>query len=212
MLQDLSLYYKGGQITSDSGDTFAPALMPAAASFIPTWTPADQGFLAWNYDISATASGGTTAMVTAGTIYTFGIPLRFAAPVTNIVVLLLANGGTLTTGQCFGALYPGTAGTLIGQTADQSVAWGAGAVKVVTMPLAGGPFTVQPGIVQAALWFNGTTGPSLFKTQGNATIANAGLATAASRFGQANTSVTTTAPGTLGTISAASNGFWVALS
>lgn len=249
MLQDVSLYYRGGQLVSDSAAVFAPALLPAAttaaqgavvldgtASDIkPTgtagaagasgkaaaadhvhaasvWTAADQGFAAWNYDMGATASGGTTALATAGTVYTFGVPLRQAATVTNIVVALIANGGTLTSGQCFGALYTGAAGSLVGQTADQSAAWGAGATKLVTMALAGGPFAVAAGIVQVALWFNGTTGPSFFKTASNAALANAGLATSLSRYGTANTSVTTTAPGTLGTISAASNGYWVALS
>lgn len=213
MLQDLSLYYnRSSQIVSDSGDTFAPSLLPAPATFINSWQPSDMGLLGWAYDLPAAASGGSTALATAGTMYTVGIPLRFAVPVTNILTVLTVNGGTLTTGQCFAALYAGAGGALIGQSADQAVAWGAGATKLVAMPLASGPFTAGPGIVIATFWFNGTTGPTFYKTTSSAVTANVGLAAAASRYGTANTGITTTAPGTLGTISAASNGYWAGLS
>lgn len=176
------------------------------------WQPGDQGLLAWNYDIGGAASGGSTALTTAGTVYVMAVPVRSQISVTNILAVLTVNGATLTAGQCFAALYAGAGGTLIGQTADQASAWGAGAVKVVTMALSGGPFLVQPGIVYVAMWFNGTTGPTFFKTGSSSATANVSLAAAASRFGTANTSVTTTAPGTLGAVSAASNGYWVALS
>lgn len=187
-----------------------PLYNPAAT--VSTWTPADMGLLAWNYDMAATASGGSTALATAGTLYTVGIPVRTAISVTNIVTVLTVNGGTLTSGQCFAALYQGAGGALIGVSADQTTAWGAGATKLVTMALASGPFTVQPGIVQAAFWFNGTTGPTFYKTTSSSVTSNLGLAAASSRFGTADTGKTTTAPSTLGTISAASNGYWAALS
>ena len=177
----------------------------------PLWTPADQGLLTWNFD-PVIANGSSGPLATAGTVYAQSIPVRTAISVTNIVMVLNTNGATLTSGQCFAALYTGAGGTLIGVTADQSVAWAAGATKVVTMALAGGPFTVAAGTVYAVAWFNGTTGPSFVRAGTGNALSNVGLAAAASRWGTADTGITTTGPGTLGTISGAGNAYWVALS
>jgi hypothetical protein len=176
------------------------------------WQAADQGFLAWNYDLPASLSGGTSALATAGTMTVMAIPVRAAILVTNINLMLAANGSVLTSGQCFAALYAGAGGSLIGVTADQSTAWGSGAAKLVTMPLAGGPFTVQPGIVYAGVWFNGTTGPAFTRTSSGATQLNLNLSTSL-RWATANTGLTTTAPGTLGAFAQGSLvGYWAALS
>jgi hypothetical protein len=180
-------------------------------SAIPGWTAADQGFIAQNYDGPAATSGGSQVLATAGTLYVQAVKLTAAALITNIITELVTNGGTLTAGQCFAALYQGAGGALIGQTADQAAAWGAGAAKQLTMPLAGGPFAVAAGVVYVAWWFNGTTGPAFFRTSGIQSLMNAGLAAAASRWGTADTGKTTTAPPTLGVISPASTSYWVAL-
>lgn len=187
-----------------------PLFNPAVAPGV--WLPSDQGYLAWNYDGPSAAAGSSAPLGTAGTMYVVAIPVRSAMSVTNVVAVLNTNGSVLTSGQCFAALYAGVGGALVGVSADQSTAWGSGATKLVTIPLASGPFTVAPGIVYAAFWFNGTTGPSFARASTASQITNAGLAATASRWGTANTSVTTTAPGTLGTIAAAGNAYWAALS
>ena len=181
---------------------------------VPAWTAADQSLLAWSYDGPSGVNGGTTALATGGTLYTVAIKVPAAITVTNIVAQLSANGSVLTSGQCFAALYRGAAGSLIGVTADQSGAWGSGAPKALTMALASGPFAVAAGVVYVAFWFNGTTGPSFFRSNAAPTLFNIGLADAASRWGTANTAVTTTAPGTLGTITATGSlaAFWAGLS
>lgn len=186
-----------------------PLFNPPAAT---GWQAADQALLAWNYDMPASNSGSSVALATAGTLYVQAIPVRTSISVTNIVTILVANGSVLTSSQCFAALYQGAGGALIATSADQSTAWGAGATKVVTMPLASGPFTVSAGIVYAAFWFNGTTGPSFFRTNSSSALINVGLSAAASRWGTADTGKTTTAPGTLGTISGAGTAYWAALS
>ena len=181
---------------------------------IPPWTAVDQSLLAWNYDGPSGATGGTTALTPAGTMFTVAVKVPSAITVTNIVMQLSANGSVLTSGQCFAALYRGAAGSLVAATADQATAWGAGAPKALTMALAGGPFAVAAGIVYVGFWYNGTTGPSFFRTNSTTTLFNIGLADAASRFGTANTALTTTAPGTLGTITATGSlaAIWVGLS
>lgn len=185
--------------------------MPLSTSpYQYTVRPPDHGYLAWNYDGPSSAAAGSSALATAGTLYVMKVKVPVACSVTNIVYFLTTLATLPTTGQCFGALYQGAGGTLIGVTADQAATW-SGSTGLKTAALAGGPFTVQAGDVYIAFWFNGTTGPALHRSGGIA-LSNAGLAAAASRWGTADTGKTTTAPGTLGTISASVNNYWVALS
>jgi hypothetical protein len=172
---------------------------------LPVWTPTDQGLIAWNYDVGNSANLGSNPLATAGTMYVQAMRVPAAASVTNILLALVTNGGTLTSAQCFAALYQGAGGALIGRTADQAANWGAGAAKMITAPLSGGPFNVAAGIVYVGMWFNGTTGPAFTRLLTVSGVANVGLADAASRWGTANTGLTNAAstPGTLGTVTAA---------
>lgn len=169
--------------------------------------PASHGLLAQSFD-AAVATSNATALTTAGTIYTIKLeieqPLR---TVTNIITFLTAQGSTLTSGQCFAALYQN--GTLKGVSADQAAAWATTGLK--TMAIAGGPVAIDAGIAYIGLWFNGTTGPAPLRGNSAAAV-NLNLAATASRFGTADTGRTTTAPATLGTISAAVNAYWAGLS
>jgi hypothetical protein len=169
--------------------------------------PTDHGLISWNYDVSL-GNAASAPLATAGTLYTQKLHVPVASSVTNILCYVATVGGTLTSGQCFAALYQG--GNLIGQTADQSVAWTSTGAK--TMALVGGPFNVAAGDVQVVFWFNGTTGPALYRTAGNATFMNFGLSAANSRWGTADTGKTTTAPGTLATIAQAGVAYWAGIS
>lgn len=171
------------------------------------WTPQEQGLITWTY--SPTAATQSAVLATAGTLYTFKMHMPTPASVTNIVVVLTAGGSSLTAGQCFGALYQN--GQLLAQTADQATAWATSGRK--TMALTGGPISVAAGDVVAVLWFNGTTGPAIRGGPPDTTAANTMLTTANFRFGVADTGRTTTAPGTLGTVTGQSNvPGWIALS
>lgn len=170
-----------------------------------TFQPTDHGMIAWPYDPSAAAS--TTALATAGTVYLVKVHVPVASSVTNIITQVTTAGSTLTAGQCFAGIYQG--GTLLGTTADQATAWASTGVK--TMALAGGPIAVAAGDVYIAFVFNGTTGPTLPRGNGNALI-NAGLTAANSRYATADTGVTTTLPSTLGTRTALSVSYWAGLS
>jgi hypothetical protein len=176
------------------------------------WTAADQGFITWNYDQPSLAAGSGVALTTAGTLYVMAVKLNVAASITNISYYMTTGGSALTSGQCFAALYQGAGGALLGTTADQSTNFAAtGAFK--TAAISGGPVSAAAGKLYVAFWFNGTTGPSLARSNSTTSLLNAGLATAASRWGVADTGKTTTAPSTLGTITGnAPAGYWVALS
>jgi hypothetical protein len=178
------------------------------------WGAADQGLIAWNYDGSASTVAGSVPLATAGTMYVIAMRLYVPALVTNILTEVFTIGNTLTSGQCFAALYQGPGGALLGVTADQSAAWTSGGTGAKTMAISGGPVPAAAGVVYAGFWFNGTTGPALWRTSSTSTFMNLGLTAAASRWGTANTGLTNaaSAPATLGTISAAATAYWAGLS
>lgn len=170
------------------------------------WQPADHAVVTWAYD-PALGSSSSTSLATQGTLYCIKLHIPKAQNITNIITYLVTAGNTLTSGQCFAALYQN--GTLLGVTADQATNWQSTGTKL--MPIVGGAVAVAAGEVEVVFWYNGTTGPALLRGVGVA-IANLGLAAASSRFGTADTGKTTTAPGTLGTIAALSVAYWAALS
>lgn len=182
-------------------------LAPAAVAAMPQ-LPADRGFLAWSYAPSAVS--GSTALPTAGTLYLTRIRRVPAGPVTSISIVLAAAGVTLTSGQCFVALFT-DAGVLAGTSADQSTAW-TGVAGIRTAALAGGPYAHPGGDLYVGMWFNGTTGPTIPRFGAFAGMTNVGLAVPNFESATANTGLTTAAPGTLGTQVAAAFQYWCALS
>lgn len=170
------------------------------------WAAADHGLATWAFDPAIGASN-STPLSTAGTLYLVKLHMPVAQTITNILLFLTSAGATLTTGECFAALYQN--GNLLGSTADQSTAWGTSGFK--TMPISGGGVAVAAGDVYVGMWFNGTTGPAPLRGNGNSSV-NLNLSASTARFGSANTGLTTTAPATLGAISGISVAYWAGLS
>lgn len=166
----------------------------------------DRGYIAESQPINY--CNANTVMSTAGRMEFVKIRVSFASSVASIVMQLVTNGATLTSGQCFAALYS-PARALVGVTADQAAAWVGGAGKL-TMALTGGPFAVSAGDHFVGFWFNGTTGPA-FARSCNFSSGSTNGTLAAPNFlvGSADTGLTTTAPGTMGTQSANAP-FWYA--
>ena len=171
------------------------------------YQPSDHGLLSWAYD-PAVSVATSTPLTNAGTANVVKLHVPEAQNITNILLYLSTQGSGLTSGQCFAALYQG--GSLLGTTADQSTAWAA-SPGLKTMAISGGPVAVAAGDVYVAYWYNGTTGPAPLRGNSSASV-NLNLAAASPRWGTANTGLTTTAPGTLGTISSAVTAYWAGLS
>jgi len=144
------------------------------------------------------------------------IPLPAAITVTNVLINLTVFGVTIT--HSFLAIF-NSAGTIIGQTADQSTAWmGGGALGLYTLPLVGGPYLCAPLGANDFLWAafycgTGATRPSFSQSQGNSPIPVAGCTTARLRCAYINQSNTAT----LGNISPAgltalAAPYWMAIS
>ena len=168
---------------------------------------ADYGYKSQAYELHIGASN--TALPVNGTIYTVRLRLPAAATITNVVFAIGTAGASLTTGQNFVALYKATDKTLIAVSADQTTLWSSTGIK--TAALVGGPYALPAGDYYAVIWSNGTTRPALVRSASNAML-NGSMVGGSPKFGSANTSITTTAPGTLGSISNLTYAYWAALS
>jgi hypothetical protein len=155
--------------------------------------PADHGLLAWSFDPIFVSSG---AALTSGATRVTLLHLPRPATVTNIHAVVSGAGSGLTAGQSFAALY-GVNNTLLGITADQSVAWTSTGEKV--MPLTTPYVASSAGLMKVVLWSVGSSPPSFVRELGNALTANFGMSAPPYRAATADTGLTTTAPDPLGT-------------
>jgi hypothetical protein len=179
---------------------YLPPLRPLGTS------PADSGYLAWNFDPNGAAGTGSSPMTTAGQLNVQRLYVDRPITATNIVVHVQTAGATLTSGQCKAALY-NAAGTLLSSTADMSTTWNSTGTKTMALTAAQ---ALSVGYYDVALWYQGTTGPAFVRGSSYAYITGT-QSGAAIRSATANTGITTTAPATLGTKTASIQNFWVAL-
>jgi hypothetical protein len=150
-----------------------------------------QDLLGWTFD--PVSIDGNLNYNGAAQLMLSRIPLPASITVTNVITNLKTLGLTLT--HSYLALFKSD-GTVIGQTADQSTAWGAlGATGFYTLPLAGGPYVCTPLAANDflwAAWYVGTavTAPSFPVAADNYTSILIGQTAARLRSGtiaQANT-------------------------
>jgi hypothetical protein len=153
--------------------------------------------LGWTHD-PAMNNISVFPLPTAGYIYFGRIPLPAPMTVTNVWLLLETLGLTLV--NSYVGLYNSN-GALIGQSTDQSTAWGAlGATGIKTIPLAGGPYVCTPLAANDFLWaafYIGTavTAPAFnLAINGTNVHSSAGTTTARTRYGAFGVSSTATLP------------------
>jgi hypothetical protein len=168
--------------------------------------PADHGLLAWSVDPTLITSSG---LATAGQMRGSLLRLPSDATITNLHLYAATAGATLTSGQCFAALYDST-NTLRGVTADQSSNWASTGEKVMALTT---PYVATAGLYKVVFWSNGTTQPGFARqlTGGAAGLTNANMSTNYRAF-TADTGLTTTAPSTMGAQTAAAQIIWAAVS
>ena len=181
----------------------------------PIYAPSDHGLTGWAFDPSSGAFGAT-ALTTSGLVRVARIRV-LGSTLTNIHFHLTVGGGTLTSGQCFAAVYT-DAGALLGAGAvtaslhgTGSNGWGDGGFKTHPLSVAQ---AVTPGtFYRIAWWYNGTTGPTMTRGSANGSaIINANLSASTARYATANTTITTTAPANLTGLAGDTTAWWVATS
>jgi parallel beta-helix repeat protein len=173
-----------------------------------SWAAADHGLVTWTMDVlTATAN---SVLPAAGTLYVVRVHVPAAARVTNIVAAITNAGAGLLAGKCFAGLWHASSKELVGATADQSANWDSAGPK--TMPLSGA-VELTAGDYYIGIYASGSTLPSF--ARGNNQIgggfANVGLS-ANFRVASANTGLNSNPPAILGTLTAASTAWWLALS
>lgn len=176
-----------------------------------TFQSSDHNLIAWSFD--PTISFNSTVLTSTGSLHLVKVNLRYAATITNVLYQINTVGSGLTAGQSFVGVYDST-GTLRGTSASQSTAWAA-TTGLYTTPLTAS-FSAGAGFYYVAFVTNGTTGPSLARTNnlaGSAATINVGLTAAAYRFavnGTGNTSLPASI--TLASSTQDGTGYWAALS
>ena len=191
-----------GSPSAGQSPVYTGSALAYASGF--AYTPADYGYLAWTSDPGLIQTG--IILPTAGLSQITTVKIPYAMTVTKIVLGLATAGGTLTSGQCFCALYQG--GNLLQTSTDRSAAWvGTGGVTTATITSQ----ALTAGYAQIAIWANGTTLPSFARTaSGAANYVFTG--TNPVRFASGPGSLTTTAPSSLGTLTGDnSRSIWAAL-
>lgn len=171
------------------------------------WRPQDHGLIAWSFppEVAANASAPS-----AGLLQVVRLKLAVARSITNVHLYISSTAGTsMTAGQNFAGIFQGT--TPLGWTADQSTNWqSTGEQK---MALASGPFSAAAGDLFVAFWARSTgTFPTFARAINVTGQANINLSAANSKYATANSGLTSTPPGTLGTLSASGVAYWAAVS
>ncbi len=173
--------------------------------------PEDHGLIGWSVPIDyATQVSLLSVEAGAGTLRLSLMRRLPAATITNLHIVVTTAGSGLTAGQCFAALYS-RAGTRLGVTADQSTDWASVGVK--TMPLTA-PVAVPAGDYYVGLWYNGTTAPTVLRSNQGGVGVQATIGQVAGNFNtsRADTGLTTTAPATIGAQTLSVLRWWVAVS
>jgi hypothetical protein len=170
--------------------------------------------LGWTFDLECCVQA--EAPTAAASLQLLRIPISVTTTVTNTLLTIAAVGNTVT--HCYTALYT-SAGTVVGQSADQSSAWGTGgsAFTALTVALSGGPYTVTPLSSDDFVWgaiYIGTAVslPTFYAAQTLAAFVNLGTTASRRRLGTYAVSNTATLPNiTPGSIVSGGNGMWMGI-
>ena len=157
----------------------------------------DFGYEVETFPVWANTSG--TILTTAGSVFGTALNVRRKVTVSSLVANVTVAGATLTATNCWGLLY-NSAGTLLGQTADQATPWATAGLQTMALTAAStGALTLTPGLYWGAVVATGTTLPTFSRAAiGGASVAlvaahyNGPAGAAVARCGVLATSITTT--------------------
>lgn len=183
---------------------------PLFAPFAPSFpAPSDNGLLGWTGEPRLSIQAGTI-MPTAGLLTLIRIRV-FGTLITNIHMHCTTTATSLTTGQCFAAVF-NSAGTLLAATADQSVAWATGGAK--SMALTTPQATTFGAFVDVGFFANTAGTLPTFSRCLNSSGAITTIGQNAPNLSvcTADSGLTTAMPGTLGAKTASATAYWVGVS
>ena len=174
--------------------------MPQEGSFTPRLNADsfDFGYEVETFPSWACGASGTI-LTTAGSVFGSALIVRRKVTITNLVANVTVAGGTLTAGDCWGLLY-NSAGTLLGQSADQATPWATAGLSTMALAASStGALTLTPGLYWGGVVATGTTLPTFSRAaMGGASVAlaaaqyNAQFSASLARCAVLATSITTT--------------------
>ncbi len=158
----------------------------------------DMGYEVESFPVSSCDASGTI-LTTAGSVFGVALNVRRPFTVTNLVMNVTVAGGTLTANDCWGLLY-NSAGTLLGQSANQATLWATAGLQTMALAAATtGSLALTPGLYWAGVVATGTTLPTFSRSaMGGASVAlaaaqyNGQFSASLARCGVLATSITTT--------------------
>lgn len=169
--------------------------------------PTDHLMKAWNYD-PVLPIGGTA--LTAGTLFLQRLFVRLPISITTAYVCVQTAGATLTN---VGFGVYSQAGTLLTSSVNANGATAAAFQSTGLKPVTFTAQIIPPGSFYVGFWTTGTTQPSIARIGSIASLLNANLTgSQLMRFATGTTALTTTAPGTMGTLTSTANAYWVGAS
>lgn len=173
-----------------------------------TVTVADTSLAGWTFDPVNLQAG--LLQLGGGTLQVARLKIGNADLISSIICNLTLGGLTLTSGRNFAGLYSDS-GQLLGQTADQTTAWGSTGLKTMALTV---PTPVTPWSWYKIGWFNnGLTVPSMSRGQNiSAATLNAGMSGQNLRFSTADTGLTTALPAQMTSLTASDVAWWLAVS
>lgn len=186
-----------------------------AALSAGNWRASDQGLVAWSVD-PATMQGGTI-LPTGGLLQVVRVR-ALSAVATSIEMYVTVGGASLTSGQCFAALFNG-AGALLGAGAVTASAHSTGAAGWGDAGPKSLPLTVAQGITPYADYLigffanAGSTLPTFARAAAVASGAalNVGMSAPTFRFSSADSGLTTAMPANVGTQTAIGTAWMVGI-
>lgn len=157
---------------------------PPFRTAAPLGAAVEAGYQGWSTDPSST---GSSQAPTSGDISVVRVAIVRARLITNIGLVVIASGVTLTAGQNFCSLLDDN-GNKLSDAADQTVQWASTGEKVAALNAA---TMVPPGFVRVAILTVGVTPPGFATGAASVARGNLGLSGAAIRYGIALSGQTT---------------------
>lgn len=168
--------------------------------------PHERGYLTWTQQPESTQSVGTAPP--SGAMRLQRHKLRTGTTITNLHVAVLTVGATLTAGQNLAGIYD-TAGNLLAQTGDQSVAWTSLGLKTMALT---SPLVLPAGDFYVGLLSVGTTPPAFARGHDNSSSFINGLTASGQHLYISHGAGLTALPATVTLTNTSGTAFWTGTS
>lgn len=168
--------------------------------------PHERGYKSWTQQPETTQSVGTAPP--SGAMRLQRHKIRTAETITNLHVGVLTIGATLTAGQNLMGIYD-TAGNLLAQTGDQSVAWTTVGLKTAALT---SPLALPAGDFYVGFLSVGTTPPAFARGHDNSSSFVNGLTASGQHLYISHGAGLTALPATVTLTNTSGTAFWTGTS